>query len=165
MARQPPSGEDHLGKAALVASGCGLGAPCARRLAADVADVAITSLNNEHEADEVVQEVRSLGRRSEFCRADQAAQSEAKNLVHGVVDDFGRIDILVNSAGIFVAARWELSPRGTSTGCRRSTSTASPGPPKRPLNTRLRAARSSASDRSPGEAPRSVGLMTAARPR
>lgn len=92
------------GKVALVTGGSrGIGAAIARRLAADGADVAISYVASPDRAQAVVREIEGKGGRAASFKADQADPTQVDGLVRAVVDRFGRLDILVNSAGIFVA--------------------------------------------------------------
>jgi 3-oxoacyl-[acyl-carrier protein] reductase len=91
------------GKVALVTGGSrGLGAASAQRLAASGADVAIAYLQSEAKAAAIAEDVRSLGVRAEAFQADLADRDQAVSLVDAVADEFGHIDVLVNSAGIFL---------------------------------------------------------------
>jgi 3-oxoacyl-[acyl-carrier protein] reductase len=90
------------GKAALVTGGSrGIGAATAVRLAELGADVAITYAQSKERADEVVDKITAYGRRGLAIRADNAAADDVVAAVDQVVDDFGRLDVLVNNAGIF----------------------------------------------------------------
>lgn len=91
------------GKAALVTGGSrGIGAAIVRRLARDGADVAFSYAASRERAEQVVAEVDALGRRAVAIRADQANPAEVATLVRDAHAALGRLDILVNSAGVFV---------------------------------------------------------------
>jgi 3-oxoacyl-[acyl-carrier protein] reductase len=91
------------GKVALVTGGSrGIGAAIARRLAQDGADVAISYAASADKADALVREVIGHGVRAAAFRADQADTAQVARLIAGVAERFGRLDILVNSAGVFV---------------------------------------------------------------
>lgn len=91
------------GRVALVTGGSrGIGAAIVRRLARDGADVVFSFASARQRADEVVRDVEALGRRALAVRADQADPAAVGDLVATAHAAFGRLDILVNSAGIFV---------------------------------------------------------------
>jgi 3-oxoacyl-[acyl-carrier protein] reductase len=90
------------GKIALVTGGSrGIGAATARRLARLGADVVITYRQEAAKADAVLGDLRAAGVKAEALRADQADRARVTAMVDEVARQFGRIDILVNSAGVF----------------------------------------------------------------
>lgn len=93
----------HLsGKAALVTGGGrGIGAAIAKRLAKEGADVAITYARGKAQAEDVLADIKALGRRGLVIAADSADADAVRNAVAEVVKAFGRLDILVNNAGVF----------------------------------------------------------------
>jgi 3-oxoacyl-[acyl-carrier protein] reductase len=91
-----------VGKVALVTGGSrGIGAAIAVRLAELGSDVAITYAQSKERAEEVADGVKAYGRRGLAIKADSAAADEVVAAVGQVVDEFGRLDVLVNNAGIF----------------------------------------------------------------
>ncbi|GAA3212984.1 SDR family NAD(P)-dependent oxidoreductase [Streptomyces thermocoprophilus] len=91
------------GKVALVTGGGrGIGAATAVRLARAGADVALTYVSDKEAADRVVREVTALGRRAVAVRADAADAEEADGAVEQAVRALGRLDVLVNNAGVGV---------------------------------------------------------------
>ncbi len=88
------------GKVALVtgASG-GLGAAIAKGLAEAGADVACHS-RGDGGADETCAFVESAGRRAAAVAGDMADKEVPKRVVDAVIEKFGRIDILINNAGM-----------------------------------------------------------------
>ena len=94
---------DLQGKVALVTGGSrGLGAACARRLAVCGADVAIAYLQSEAKAKAIAEDVRASGVRAAVFQADLGDRDQAVTMVDAVAAEFGHIDVLVNSAGIFL---------------------------------------------------------------
>ncbi|MGW1773544.1 SDR family oxidoreductase [Streptomyces sp. NPDC002104] len=85
---------------ALVTGGSrGIGAATALRLAQDGADVALTYVNDEEAAREVVGKIEALGRRGLALRADSGDAERATGAVEETVRGLGRLDVLVNNAG------------------------------------------------------------------
>lgn len=78
----------------------GIGREIARSMAAAGADVVVNYAGNEAKAQEVVDSIRSHGRRSFAVQADVSIFEEVETMVKHVVKEFGRLDILVNNAGI-----------------------------------------------------------------
>ncbi|MCO5080601.1 MAG: SDR family oxidoreductase [Rhizobiaceae bacterium] len=81
------------GKVALVtAGGSGMGAAAARRLAADGFNVAVLSSSGKGEA--LATQLGGIG-----VTGSNQSNDDLKRLVDGALDRWGRIDVLVNSAG------------------------------------------------------------------
>jgi pteridine reductase len=93
-----------LGNHVAVVTGSGkrLGRAVALGLAGQGADVVIHYRTSEREAREVVAEIGKLGRRSIALQADLAVVSEIEQLFQNVGANFGRLDVLVNSAANFL---------------------------------------------------------------
>ena len=95
---------DVQGKAALVmGEGSGIGRAVALTLASHGASVAIGDLVAER-AEQVVGEIKETGQQGLGSAVDVTRQEQVKELVEKTLEAFGRIDILVNSAGIFPQA-------------------------------------------------------------
>jgi len=87
------------GKVALVTGGRrGLGLAMAKGLAGAGARLAVAASSREHR--NLRQEVESLGGELEYFQADLADRARREGLIAKVVERFGRLDILVNCAGI-----------------------------------------------------------------
>ncbi len=96
------------GKIALVTGGSrGIGAAIAKRLAADGANVAITYTKGADAAASVVKEIERAGRKAIAIQADAADANAVNAAVEKTVAAFGRLDILVNSAGTAIPKTFE----------------------------------------------------------
>jgi pteridine reductase len=94
-----------LGCVALVTgSAKRLGRAVALRLAAEGADVVVHYRTSAAEARSAVAEIEKLGRRGMAIAADLDRVSEIKRLFDETAKQFGRLDILVNSAANFLPA-------------------------------------------------------------
>ncbi|ODR80370.1 short-chain dehydrogenase [Haladaptatus sp. W1] len=88
---------DHI--AIVTGSTKGIGAGIARRLACEGATVVITGRSAE-EGKAVVESIRSEGGEAMFIEADMRNPAEIEALIEQTADRFGRIDVLVNNAGV-----------------------------------------------------------------
>jgi 3-oxoacyl-[acyl-carrier protein] reductase len=89
------------GKTALITGGSrGIGAAIARRFAEHGADVAFTYRSSEAQALALADELAGLGVRAKAYHSDASSFVEAETLIASVLQDFGRLDALVNNAGI-----------------------------------------------------------------
>ena len=94
------------GKVAIVTGGSrGIGAAIVKRLARDGARVAFSYAASPDRASQVVAEIEALGGQALAIRADQAKADEVSAMVKQAHAHFGRLDILVNSAGVFVTGK------------------------------------------------------------
>ena len=76
------------------------GRAIALALAAQGADVAVNYAGSEAAAKEVAAEIEAMGRKAFVIQADIASTEASTAMVDAVVKEFGRIDVLVNNAGI-----------------------------------------------------------------
>ena len=88
-------------KVALVPGGTrGIGKAIVFALAEAGADVAFTYRSSQESADVIVTDVRAMGRRAAGYQSDAADFTQANDIVQKVIQEFGRVNILVNNAGI-----------------------------------------------------------------
>jgi gluconate 5-dehydrogenase len=91
---------DLTGKVAIVTGGAGgLGRPISLGLARTGADVVVNG-RTAAKREVVADEIRGLGRKALAVTADVTSAESMKDMVDQVMKEFGKIDILVNVAGI-----------------------------------------------------------------
>ena len=88
-------------KVALVTGGSrGIGKACALELAASGCDVVINYAGNVDAANQTVEELKALGANAEAVKFDVSNQAEVDEAIAAIIEKYGRIDVLVNNAGI-----------------------------------------------------------------
>lgn len=89
------------GKVAIVTGASkGIGKGIAKAFAEHGAAVAFTYLSSVEKGLEVEKELESLGVKAKGYRSDASDMAQAESLIEAVLADFGRIDVVVNNAGI-----------------------------------------------------------------
>ncbi len=89
--------------AVVTGSGTGIGASHARLLAALGASVVVNDLDIDA-AEAVADEIRAAGGSATVHATDIATESGAASLIATAIDQFGRVDIVVNNAGLLRSA-------------------------------------------------------------
>ena len=96
------------GKVALVTGAARrIGRVLAHTLAEAGADVAITYRESDIAAEQTLRELGISGQRSMALRCDIRNPASVRASVAAVVNEFGRLDLLVNNAGVFATAPLE----------------------------------------------------------
>jgi len=94
-------GHELNGRVALVTGASrNIGRAIALSLAAGGASVVVNARNSLDEARNVVKEIESLGGRASVSLADVADEAAVGAMVRSTLDNFGRLDILVNNAAL-----------------------------------------------------------------
>jgi NAD(P)-dependent dehydrogenase (short-subunit alcohol dehydrogenase family) len=83
----------------------GIGAACVQRLAAGGATVALWDVDAER-GTALAESLLVQGRRAAFFRCDVSRKAEVEAALAATLAAFGRVDLLVNNAGIFRAAEF-----------------------------------------------------------
>ena len=84
-----------------------VGADLALRLAGRGANVAMTYRSSQAEIEKTVEKVVSSGLKAIAIKADLSDPDQARNAVNETIRAFGRIDVLVNMASIFLRTPFE----------------------------------------------------------
>lgn len=88
------------GKAAVVTGGgTGVGRATVLDLARRGCNVLVNYSRSRREAEETANDARQLGAQAITCQADVADDDACRHLIDRAVSGFGRLDVLVNSAG------------------------------------------------------------------
>ena len=89
------------GKTALITGAArGIGKAIALKMASEGANIAFTDLNIDENAKATEQEISALGVKCKGYASNAANFDETHTVVEEIMKDFGRIDVLVNNAGI-----------------------------------------------------------------
>ena len=89
------------GKTALITGAArGIGKAVALCFASEGADIAFTDLEINDLAKETIREIAAFGHKVQGYAANAASFADTQAVVAQIVEDFGRINVLVNNAGI-----------------------------------------------------------------
>ena len=98
---EAPQNDDLTGRVVIVTGGTrGIGAAISRRLAARGATVAAAYGANRDRAEQFQSELAEAGKPVSIHRGDVSGAEDCRRIVGEVTDRHGRIDVLVNNAGI-----------------------------------------------------------------
>lgn len=92
----------HHKVAIVTGSSKGIGAEIAKALAKRGAKVVVNYANNKKEAHNVVSEISKIGSKAISVRADVSKIEDVKHLFNTTIKEFGKINILVNNAGVML---------------------------------------------------------------
>jgi 3-oxoacyl-[acyl-carrier protein] reductase len=88
------------GKVALITGAAqGIGKSVALLLARNGADIVVSDINLE-KAEETTKEIESIGPKAMAVKVDVANFKDVEQMVEAILKNFGKIDILINNAGI-----------------------------------------------------------------
>ena len=99
------------GRKAIVTGGSqGIGTAISLDLAREGADVCLTYRKHEAEAQEVVRQIREMGRAGLAVPCDTSVFAEAERSVKATIEHLGSLDILVNNAGMnWDGVSWKMT--------------------------------------------------------
>jgi NAD(P)-dependent dehydrogenase (short-subunit alcohol dehydrogenase family) len=95
--------------AIITGAGRGIGEAIALAFAREGADLVLAS-RTESELRGVAEQVRQAGRRVQIVTADVSVEADAQRIAQTAIDAYGRIDVLVNAAGIYgpIGLTWDV---------------------------------------------------------
>lgn len=111
------------GKVAIVTGAAGvrgMGRAIALAFAGAGADVAVCDLvvkREDLDLTSTFEEITKLGRRSIFMQVDCTKKAEIDKFISKVISEWGKIDILMNNAGIFTSVLSRSSMKNIGTRC------------------------------------------------
>jgi 3-oxoacyl-[acyl-carrier protein] reductase len=103
----------------------GIGAAIAKRVAGEGAQVIVNYAGNKEEADQTVQLIKDAGGDAIVLKADVSKASDVTALFDAAITHYGKIDVLINNAGIMITKllkdttdedftrQFEINVRGT----------------------------------------------------
>ncbi len=94
------TGRLHDRIALITGSDSGIGQATAIAFAAEGADVVVNYLEDDEGADKTRRAVEAEGRRAIVAQADISDEEQVATLFDAAVDAFGRVDVLMNNAGV-----------------------------------------------------------------
>jgi NAD(P)-dependent dehydrogenase (short-subunit alcohol dehydrogenase family) len=101
------AGKPLEGQAALITGAAKrVGRSIALRLAAEGADIVVNYESSGPEAQQLVEEIKTSGRRAIAVQGDVSKRGDVQELFAAVEAEFGRLDILINNAGMFFPAEF-----------------------------------------------------------
>lgn len=80
----------------------GIGAAVAKKIASEGAKVIINYAGSKDEADQTVQQIKDAGGDAIALKADVSKAGEVTAMFDAAIAHFGRIDVLINNAGIMI---------------------------------------------------------------
>lgn len=99
----------NMKRVALITGGTrGIGLGISRQLAADGFNVAVNGRRAEQDVAESLNELKSLGAEVHYCQADIADASDREQMLAEIRGKFGRLDVLINNAGVAPDVRADL---------------------------------------------------------
>lgn len=96
-------------KTALITGGAhGIGLGVAEQLASEGYAIAILGRSSEEDVEKNIDKIKSFGTPVIYCCGSIASEKSRKSILHKIDAEFGRLDVLVNNAGVAPKARLDI---------------------------------------------------------
>lgn len=92
--------------AAITGASSGIGKATAQHLASQGLQVMLGA-RDKGKLETIVSEIRAAGGKADFCVTDVTRKADLDQLVHAAVEKFGKLDVIVNNAGISEISRMD----------------------------------------------------------
>jgi NAD(P)-dependent dehydrogenase (short-subunit alcohol dehydrogenase family) len=86
--------------AVITGASLGIGSAIALAFAKEGAALAVDYRSHPDQAKQIVDEVEGAGGRAISVHADVSSPEDVKNLIRSAIEEFGRLDVMVNNAGM-----------------------------------------------------------------
>ncbi|MDD2907737.1 MAG: SDR family oxidoreductase [Candidatus Gracilibacteria bacterium] len=80
----------------------GIGMATALHFGKEGAFVVVNYLSSKEKADKVVESIRKIGGNAISIKCDVSDENQVKNMIGEIIKVFGRLDILINNAGVLI---------------------------------------------------------------
>ncbi|WP_339757198.1 3-ketoacyl-ACP reductase [Algoriphagus aquimarinus] len=98
-----------MSRVALITGGSrGIGLGIAKKLAEEGFNLAINGVREETSVREALEELRGFGVRVEYLQGNIASAEDREAIVSGMIAKFGKVDVLVNNAGVAPRTRSDI---------------------------------------------------------
>ena len=94
--------------ALITGAGRGIGFGIAKKLAAENFDIAVMDIHEESVVAEALGQLKAAGAEVLYCRADVSSSEDRKTMLESIREKFGRLDVLVNNAGVAPRVRADI---------------------------------------------------------
>ncbi len=92
----------------ITGAGRGIGFGIAKKLAAENFDIAVMDIHEESVVAEALGQLKAAGAEVLYCRADVSSSEGRKTMLESIREKFGRLDVLVNNAGVAPRVRADI---------------------------------------------------------
>jgi NAD(P)-dependent dehydrogenase (short-subunit alcohol dehydrogenase family) len=94
---------------ALITGGSrGIGFGIAKQLATNGFNIAVNGVREEKAVTDVLEELRNTGANVIYCQGDVSLSADRKKILQQVKDNFGKLHVLVNNAGVAPKERKDI---------------------------------------------------------